>query len=151
MKAKLRSLIMRRIMFVLFLLTLLFLIISVFSQQSSNISESVSNMRKNNFRVAKYDSLFWTPSDITVIFKKEPISHRDQNILSRVQIEENPIHSKLLPASSVGTKKSRAIESFERKHSGNNVVITSLDMLTSYIGFGQNRNFSFMISFRWRI
>lgn len=110
---------MRRIISVLVLFTLLFLIISVLSQQSKNVIESTPNLTKNYLRAGKYNSLFWAPKDITVTFNTERIRHHDNNGLSRVQIEENPIHSQLLPASlSLVSEKSRAIESFERKHSG---------------------------------
>ena len=110
---------MRRIISVLVLFKLLFLIISVLSQQSKNVIDSSPNQTKSYFRAGKYNSLFWTPKDITVTFNTEHIKHHDNNELSRVQIEGNPIHSQLLPASSsLVLEKSRAIESFEKKHSG---------------------------------
>lgn len=114
-----QSLKMRRTISVLVLFRLLFLIISVFSQKSKNIIESDSNLTRNYFRAGKYNSLLWAPSDITVTFNTKHVRHHENNGLSRVQIEENPIHRKLLPASlSLISEKSRAIESFERKHSG---------------------------------
>lgn len=129
MKPKLKKLKMKKRIFVLVFFTSLFLIISVYSQQFRNDSESVSNVRMENIRVAKYDRLFWAPSDITVRLKNEPMSHREQEELSRVKIEGNSIHRQHLPATSTrGIIKSRALESYERKHSGNFV---SLEMLTS--------------------
>lgn len=149
MKAKLKTSKMRRVIFVLVLFTLLFLIISVFSHQRGSIFEGVSNVRKNTFRAAKYDSLFWTPSDITVKLKKELMNQRNRNLLN---VEEDSIHSQLSQAtSSVGTKKSRAIESFERKHSGNNVVVSRFICFNKLRSFGQYNKVSITIRFERRV
>lgn len=119
---------MRRTIVALVISTLFYIISSVRGQ---SIFKSDHNETKKNFRVAKYDSLFWTPSDITVTFKKEPMNYHNQDVVNGVQF---PIRSQLLPVpptSSDDSVKSRAIESFERKHSGRNVIVVSLDMLIS--------------------
>lgn len=109
---------MRRIVLAVLLCSLVILIRSAISQQSSTKSiKKVNDVKSENFRLAKYNSLLWSPSDITVTFKKS-LSNQTELAQGRANEEAKPIHNQQLSINSnSATKKSRSIESYERKHS----------------------------------
>lgn len=107
---------MRRVVFALVLGSLVILIRS--AQQSSNEIENAHSVKPENFRLAKYNSLLWTPSDITVRFRKSVLNQTELAQGRAHEDEGTPIHNQQLSINSnSATKKSRSIESVERKHS----------------------------------
>lgn len=107
---------MRRVVLCLVLCSLVVLIKSALSHQSSSGLENVQSINKENFRLAKFNSLLWAPSDITVTFRKN-VSNQTELSEGRAH-QTKPVHNQQLSTNlNSDTKKSRSIESFERKHS----------------------------------
>lgn len=117
-KSQLKNFKMKKVIFALLFCSLVILIRSTITHQSLNRGiERAQNVKKDNFRLAKFNSLLWSPSDITVTFRKS-VSNQTELIEGRAKSEKMPIvvNQQLTAALNSATKKSRSIESFERKH-----------------------------------